>query len=269
MNPVEIRNKIHTRSFGQELIFFDSIDSTNRAAKKFAADGAPDGSVILAAEQTEGAGRQGREWISEPGKDLTFSVIVRPGIAPSRLGILSLYASVSVSAAVEKVTGAECSCKWPNDVFLSGRKVAGILSESVFSGGDLLAVIIGIGLNVNRRKFPGELETSATSMSLATGRSFDLGDTLSVLLAELESRYRFAPAGDQTEEDIYGGIIADWTERNSVLGKPIVVEQGELKITGTARSVAEDGSLIVESSGGTHRVVAGDVHIIVPHGGKT
>jgi len=262
MDPENIRGKITTRLFGRELYYFDSLDSTNLAAKKFASDGAPEGSVIIAEEQTAGAGRQGRSWDSEPGRDLTFSVILRPEIDPPRIGVLSLFASVCVAAAVEKLSGVKAALKWPNDVLLPEKKVSGILSESMFSGGNPVTVVVGVGVNVNREHFPPDIAGKATSMRAAAGRDFDLGETLSAILVEMESRYPFGASGGRTPGAVLDDLIGEWTARSVVLGRTITVEQAGETVTGRAVSVAGDGSLMLDTAAGPRAIVAGDVHLI-------
>lgn len=255
-----IREKIGEGVFGRELYYFESVDSTNLAAKKFALDGAAEGSVVLAREQTSGTGRQGREWISEPGKDLACSLILRPAIDPARIGVLSLFASTGVAAALGAMTGMECRCKWPNDVLLGGKKVSGILSESILGGREVRAVVIGIGVNVNRDTFPPPIGDAATSLLLATGRPWEPGDVLARILRELESRYMFPASGRQDEA--CDAILNEWSERSAVLGREIVVEQGERQLRGRAVSVDADGSLVLETPQGVHHLAAGDVHIV-------
>ncbi|HLA99900.1 MAG TPA: biotin--[acetyl-CoA-carboxylase] ligase, partial [Bacteroidota bacterium] len=127
-------------SFGRVVHVFASVDSTNSRARDLAMKGAPGGTVVMAREQTAGRGRHGRVWESEPGKNLLFSIVLRPRVEPELLGLVSLYASVSVAACVEELCGRDAGCKWPNDVTVSGRKICGILSESVITPGGVDAV---------------------------------------------------------------------------------------------------------------------------------
>ncbi len=234
---------------------FSSLDSTNSRARELAAAGAPEGTVVVAHVQTAGRGRQGRGWMSEPGKNLLMSLLLRPGIPPEFLGIISLYASVSVAAVVEKITGGSAGCKWPNDVMVAGRKICGILSESALTPEGVGAVILGIGLNVNQETFPGLPDTGATSLRLETGADHDLAGVLCSLIGELAHRY-----GSVTRRDS-GRIIDEWTRRSVILGSGVRVDRGGTIIAGTALGVAPNGALRIGTPDGVVDVVAGEVHI--------
>src|SRR5208283_2326 len=189
MNEGDIRKHIITQTFGKKIFAFDILDSTNVKAKSLALDDAQEGAIVIAEEQTAGKGRLGRSWSSEKGKNLTFSVIARPRISPQHLGILSLFAGVSVARALTTLTDKTIRCKWPNDVFLNNKKVCGILSESVASEKSITAVIIGIGINVNQKKFSPDLQEKATSLALETGRDFHRWQVLAAILKEIENCY--------------------------------------------------------------------------------
>jgi BirA family biotin operon repressor/biotin-[acetyl-CoA-carboxylase] ligase len=264
--------------FGGTIHFFPSLDSTNTKARELSDGGAPEGTVVVSGAQTAGRGRQGRPWISEPGKNLLLSVILRPRIDPDLLGTISLYASVSVAACVGAACGAPAGCKWPNDVVVSGKKICGILSESVVTARGVDAVILGIGLNVNQETFPaapgvppgnggpggpglpgtrsGPLHLNATSMRIETGRTHDLAEVLCALLAELETRYPSVRAG-RTET-----ILEEWTRRSVILGSRVNVERGGSSFSGIAAGLAPTGALRVDTPGGTVEVTAGEVHLL-------
>ncbi len=234
---------------------FTSLDSTNSKARELAAAGGPEGTVVVAHHQTAGRGRQGRGWTSERGKNLLMSLILRPGIDPEFLGIISLYASVSVAATVEKFIGGTAGCKWPNDVIVSGRKICGILSESALTPDGVDAVILGIGLNVNQETFPGLPETGATSLRLETGAHHDPAGVLYSLLGELAIRYGSVTGGDS------GRIIDEWTRRSVILGSGVRVDRGGTLITGTALGLAPNGALRIRTADGVVEVPAGEVHL--------
>ncbi len=255
MTDAAIERHLATKSFGRPLRIFDSLGSTNDEAKRLAAAGAPEGTVVVAIEQRAGRGRQDRTWHAEPGKNLTFSIILRPRIDPASLGIVSLFASVAVANTVSALSGKRAGCKWPNDVLLGGKKISGILCESVISGRVAEQVIVGIGLNVNQRDFPGGLAARSTSLLLETGSAFDLPAALAALLGDLEALYR--PAAP----DWPGTVVAEWTLRNVILGTGVEVRVGPDTIAGIARSVRPTGALCIESGGRIIEVTAGDVHL--------
>jgi BirA family biotin operon repressor/biotin-[acetyl-CoA-carboxylase] ligase len=256
MTSEDIRGKLTTRVMGTAVHLFDSLDSTNDTARGLARDGAPEGTLVVALEQKSGRGRQDRKWISEPGKNLTFSVILRPRIRPEFLGAVSLFASVGVAASVSAMAGKEAGCKWPNDVLVSGKKISGILCESAIAGGSVESVIVGIGLNVNQREFPGDIAEHATSLLIETGRMADLAAALSRVLGSLEEFYHPSDAG-------WPAVVAsEWTKRNVILGSRVEVSGPMPRITGIARSVTATGALRIETDGRTVEVTAGDVHLL-------
>lgn len=151
----------------------------------WAADGAPDGAVVLAEYQTRGKGRHGRVWQAAAGQNLLFSVILRPALAPAKYGLLTLAGSLAVREAVAPlVAPARVQIKWPNDILIEGQKCCGILSESAIGPG--AAVVIGIGLNVNQSVFSPDIAERATSMRLATGRTIDRASLMADVLRQLE-----------------------------------------------------------------------------------
>ena len=153
------------------LVRLGRVDSTQTVAFALAADGAADRTVVVAQAQTAGRGRRGRLWLDEPGASLLTSIILRPRLQPARLPTLSLAAGVAVVEALERVTGLKPRLKWPNDVLVDGRKLAGILLESRIGPSPL--VVLGIGVNLAQRVFPADLAERATSVRLATGRRVD------------------------------------------------------------------------------------------------
>ncbi|HMD14767.1 MAG TPA: biotin--[acetyl-CoA-carboxylase] ligase [Bacteroidota bacterium] len=255
MNEEDIRPYILTKKFGKKIFAFDVLDSTNIKAKSLALDNVPEGAVVIAEHQIAGKGRLGRIWISETGKNLTFSVIIRPQISLQHLGILSLYAGVSVARAITKVTDKTVQCKWPNDVLLNGKKVCGILSESVTTNHSLTAVIIGIGININQRNFSSELYGKATSLAIETGKEFDRWTILAAVLKEMETDY------GNIREGTFDTILRQWTEYSSFIGQPVSVDRQGTIVHGIASHVADDGGLVIRTNGKELKILAGDVTI--------
>ncbi len=256
MTADDIRQHLTSETFGRSLHLFDSLESTNDTAKRLASQGAPEGTVVIALEQRSGRGRQNRTWISEPGKNLTFTVILRPRITPEFLGIVSLYASVAVATSVSSLTGKEAGCKWPNDVVISGKKISGILCESAISGNSVDSVVMGIGLNVNQREFPDDIAEKSTSLLLETGTATDLSAALCSVLGDLETLYLPSGAGWPA------AMISEWTKRNVILGSRVEAMVRSSRITGIARSVTAAGALRIETDGRMVEVAAGDVHLV-------
>lgn len=172
------------------MSYFEELESTNSYTKKQDTDQVNHGMLCLTNYQTEGNGQYQRNWESEPGKNLTFSMVFRPQAA-ERLHVLTLSFALAVVEHLEEITGEEstASIKWPNDVMLNDKKVAGLLTESVFNGNKLDRLVIGIGLNVNQKKFSDEISDKTTSVSLEAGKNIDRECLLCDLLNRIEYKY--------------------------------------------------------------------------------
>ena len=230
---------------------FETLDSTMDDAKRLAEGGAAEGTVVLAEEQTAGRGRFDRSWMSDRGKDLLFSVVFRPDAAHGPY--INMAAALSVCLTVGHATGLDTSIKWPNDVKLAGRKVSGILVESMVSRADVEYTVLGVGLNVNSNPASvPEIATTATSMYRETGRTFDRTDVLINVLGELDRRYGLIREGRSMREE--------WSSRLETLGQSVVVRWQDSTEEGTATGVDEMGNLILRKADGTRKsVVAGEV----------
>ena len=228
-----------------------SVNSTQDVAKQLATEGAPEGTVVVADHQIRGRGRAGRTWLAEPNVNLLFSVLLRPPVPIARVPQLSLLAAVAASEALETRTGLPIRIRWPNDLMLAGRKVAGVLTEAASAGQRVLHVTVGIGINVNQTGFPEEIRERATSLALATGRSLDREELLEALLAALDRWYAvYLETG-------FASVRYAWCRSSATLGEWVVSGQG---IAGTALDLDEDGALLVRApSGVVERVVAGEV----------
>lgn len=234
------------RRFGRPHLHYRECGSTNDIAKRLAEGGAPHGTVVTAREQSAGRGRQGRSWVAPPGSALLCSTIVRPLLARHRLAPLA--AGLAVSETCESLAGVSCQIKWPNDVWIEGRKVAGILAEA---RPDPLPerswLVVGIGLNtsVEVRKLPGELQETAASLGLPAGH-----DALTPLLERLD---RWLAAGDEA-------VLDAWRPRDALKGRRIGWSGGE----GTAAGVDDHGNLLVTlDDGSTETLTAGEVHLSI------
>lgn len=256
MKKEEILQSLKTERFGKSIHLFDVIDSTNTFAKSIASANDAEGTIVIAESQSAGRGRQGRVWYSELGKNLTFSVIVRPRISLKFIGLISLYAGLAVVNTIRKTTPLLPECKWPNDVLVEGKKVCGILSEAVLSQGSVSYVIIGIGLNVNQAEFPPEIRLPVTSLFLSGRRNVDRVEVLCDLLQELETTYALLG------EAQHPLLIERWSAQCTMFGKETTINQDGQLITGIARSIAEDGGLMLETNDGTTKVFAGDVTLV-------
>ncbi len=256
MTEDEIRRHLRTNTIGRRLVLFDELDSTNLYAKSMSRKEFDEGTVILADRQTAGRGRLGREWKSEAGKNLTFSVLLKPRISRQQIGILSLYASIAVVDALRQIAGLAAECKWPNDVLIKGKKICGALSEAVFMQDELRSVVVGIGINVNQIEFPSELCNAATSIHIETGSVIDRSMVLARVLEYMESFYTIL------RNDGPQAVLRHWEKRTTIIGKQIsVLDRGTI-ITGTAKTIASDGGLILEIQGREKKILSGDVSLV-------
>ena len=250
LSAASITSELETRFVGQRVIYYPSLTSTMGVARREAQQGAAEGTVIIADEQTAGRGRLGRVWLSPRGS-IALSIILYPSL--SHLPSLIMLASLAVVHSIEAVTGLKSQTKWPNDVLVNGRKVCGILIESDVQGNAVNYAIIGIGINANLRlaDFP-EILPIATSLSDEMGRDVSRLSIIRCLLVETERVYLALSAG--------GSIYEEWRDSLVTLGRRVRVKTGEAIYEGVAESVARDGSLLLRGPDGSlTRIVAGDV----------
>ncbi len=230
------------------------VDSTQRVAFDLADEGAADGTVVVAETQTAGRGRRGRVWRDERGASLLFSIVVRPALSSSLLPTLSLATAVAVATALERVARLPARLKWPNDVMVNGRKIAGILLESRMGasesrGGVRPVVAVGIGINVLQREFPDDVQPHATSIRLETDRLVSRENLLATLLEE------FAHWRAVLERQGFAPVRRRWLALSDTVGRRVRIDG----CTGTAIDLDAAGALVIEEAGQARRVIAGDV----------
>jgi BirA family biotin operon repressor/biotin-[acetyl-CoA-carboxylase] ligase len=217
--------------------------------------GEPEGAVILAEEQSAGRGRAGRSWHSERAAGIYVTLLLRPKISPMQAPLLTMMAGLSAHAAIQAQTGLRLDLKWPNDLMLNGKKLGGILTEMHADTSLVRFVIVGIGINVNQEKFPGELSAIATSLRAETGKNQSRQELLARLLREFESDYnRFLRDGAAS-------VTEHFTEASSyAVGKKVRVTNGAESFTGVTAGLAPEGLLQVQREDGKIvMVIAGDV----------
>jgi BirA family transcriptional regulator, biotin operon repressor / biotin---[acetyl-CoA-carboxylase] ligase len=243
--------------FDTRLHHFYKIGSTNTAAMAAAAEGAVEGSVFLAEEQTAGRGRGAHFWQSARSAGIYCSVVLRPALPPSDVLVLALAAGLAVRAAIERVDArVSADLKWPNDVLIAGRKVCGILTEMNAEVTRVRYVVVGIGINVNQANFPKELQSEATSLRLATGSEWSRVELAAALLKSLDREYRLLVG----HADARQSILRRFAEQSSwVRGKQVRIEENGAQIEGMTEGLDERGFLQVRTAQGLQTVLSGSV----------
>lgn len=255
MNESDVRKALSDLPLGG-LRFFDQTGSTNDAALAWAAEGAPDLSLVCAEEQTAGRGRGDRTWYTPPGAALAFSLVLRP--RSGETASLQLFTALGSLAVCETLAalGMESQVKWPNDVLLNGCKVCGVLAEAVWLGEEVDSVVLGVGLNVGRAALPptGALNFPATSLEVVAGRSFDRPDLLRESLLALLYWRSFMTS------DLF---LHAWERRLAFRGQPVEVRDGTGRVlAGRLDGLEPDGSLrLVSAQGRAVSIAFGEVHL--------
>lgn len=256
LERIEKHCRSHTkvRDWVREIMLFDRVDSTNRIALEMASQGLPGGIVILAEAQEKGKGRLGREWFSPEGMNLYFSLLLRPYQPARDFPLYSLATSVALIEAIQRTTGLAVQIKWPNDVVLEDKKLAGILLESEVRGDQSPSLVVGVGVNVNigLTDFPPELQKSATSLRIALGRPVDRADLLIELFNQLVEQYRLV--------DDKALLIQAVRQHCQTLGRRVRVQTARQEFEGWAEDLQEDGALLIRmGDGNQRRILVGDV----------
>jgi len=234
---------------GRHLHYYDQVASTMDTAMRFAQEGAPDGTVIIAEMQTRGRGRFARQWLSVKYKCICCSIIVRPDTAITAIAPITLMASVSVCAAVKRMSGLDAQIKWPNDILLEHLKLGGILTEMNSSFDRINYVIIGIGLNVNA----APIEGSVSLARYAEGPVSRVG-LMQEILRQMEHYYI------KFRKQEFGAILEAWRQYSATLGQRVKIDMHASCIDGIAVDIDTDGGLLVRrDSGLIDKVMAGDV----------
>ena len=236
----------------REIVRLGVVTSTQAIAFEMAEQGAADGTVVVADTQTAGRGRRGRMWHDAPGDNLLISIVIRPRLSVADLPKLSLTAAVAVAEAIAFATGLQARLKWPNDVLVNGRKLAGILLESRIAAEPV--VVVGIGVNLRQRTFPAELAETATSVDLEGGRTVECEELLEAVLDAFE-RWRRA-----LEREGFAALRARWLSLADTIGRAVTVGEH----AGVAVDLAEDGALVLRQEAGLQRVVAGEMTASFP-----
>lgn len=259
----KLNGMLKTQSLGKVIHYQDELGSTNTELIELGEKGASEGTIVIADKQTGGKGRLEREWLSPAGVNLYISILMRPEILASDSTLLTFLASIALIETLEKTGITEAKIKWPNDIQINGKKVAGVLTEmrSKREMVDFLVVGIGVNINMSRDYMNQEMGTVAgiaTSIKEILGKDIDRGKFAADLLLELEKWYQvFSDKGKAP-------ILREWTQRWGDLNKRVRVSiEGEEEFDGTAVGLDARGYLLVKTDGGeTRKIIAGDVRTV-------
>jgi BirA family biotin operon repressor/biotin-[acetyl-CoA-carboxylase] ligase len=255
--PEILQPMIRGTVFERHLHHFYKIGSTNSEAMAAAAEGAPEGSVFLAEEQTAGRGRGAHNWESARSAGIYCSVVLRPLLPPADVLVMSLAAGLAVRAAIEQVDSRVVTdLKWPNDVLIEGKKVCGILTEMNAEVTRVRHVVAGVGINVNQASFPAELQNEATSLRMATGSEWSRVEVAAALLKSLDREYRQLVE----QSDARRSILHRFAEHSSwVSGKQVRIAENGSALEGITEGLDERGFLLVRTAEGLRTVLSGTV----------
>ncbi len=244
-------------SFLKEVLYFETIDSTNNRAKILAEQGALEGTLIIAEEQTAGRGRLGRRWSSPKSNGLWFSLVLRPNIAPSVASILTQVAAAAMAGAIEEVVDVSIGIKWPNDLWIGSKKLSGILTEMSAEFSRVNYVVIGIGVNVNNESFNGELSDIATSIKIETGKNIKRAD---IVVSFLE---KFLPYYNEVIKYGYSSTALEVCRDKSItIGKDVNIIKANDITPAKALEILQTGELLVKlDDGSEYAVNSGEVSI--------
>lgn len=252
LSPAAIRNGLCTDFLGQHIVYYPTVDSTNSVAKTLAQQGAVEGTLVIADEQSAGRGRLGRRWLAPYGTCLLFSLIFRPDLEVQRAQRLTMICGLGVREAIHKVSGLPAQLKWPNDIMLFGRKAGGILTEMSSSGGYLDYAVVGIGLNVNLQITALPAEFNATSIEHELGRTVPRVHLLQQALLHIEERYSALQAGESP--------VKEWAAALETLGRQVELHTAQGTWRGLAMAVDDEGALLLRlDNGRVRRVLVGDI----------
>ena len=256
--PWEITSNLKTKTIGKQAYYFDSIDSTQNQALKMSKDVAYDGTVIVAAEQTGGKGRDGRKWVSPKG-GIWISIILHPKFDISITTLFPIASSLALSLAIEKTFSIKPELKWPNDLTINGKKVAGMLVDVSLESNRIENLVLGVGINfdVNTKQIEKSLKGTPNFYGVASLRDENQKvkpiQLVQTFLLELEKIYK------ALNEKQIKKIISEWTSRSSTIGKNVELNTVDSKIKGKAIKIDDDGALIVSENNKIHKVIAGDI----------
>lgn len=254
LNEDIIKSCLKNHIIGKRLIVLDSVDSTNEYLKRHC--DCENGTVVTAREQTKGKGRLGRSWLCKKNDSLTFSILLKPNITPSEISPITPLAGLALCKALREYTKLDCKIKWPNDIIVGNKKLAGILTEMNAEAKSVDYLVTGIGINVSQSVFPDEIAHKATSIFIETGIHMNKNELLAVVLEYIESDFL------KNNLELSECALNEYTQMCTTIGRNVVFERGKDKISGVATGIAQNGELKVMKTDGTICIInSGEVTV--------
>lgn len=257
MTEAEIKSLMHTDWVAKEVLYFDTIDSTNTKAQELAEKGYPSGTLVVADKQESGKGRRGRSWVSPSGTGIFMTLMIKPDINPNNASMLTLVAALAVAKAITSVTGEEALIKWPNDIVINGKKVCGILTEMNAQFDYINHIVVGIGINVHNESFPEEISQMASSLLIeAGGKRFHRAQIIAETMSYFEQYYDiFLKTQDLS------ALVREYDELLVNRNKSVRVLDPKEPFDGKAMGITPKGELIVDTWESRKLVSSGEVSV--------
>lgn len=257
MTEAEIKSLMHTDWVAKEVLYFDTIDSTNTKAQELAEKGYPSGTLVVADKQESGKGRRGRSWVSPSGTGIFMTLMIKPDINPNNASMLTLVAALAVAKAITSVTGEEALIKWPNDIVVNGKKVCGILTEMNAQFDYINHIVVGIGINVHNESFPEEISQMASSLMVeAGGKRFHRAQIIAETMSYFEQYYdTFLKTQDLS------ALVREYDELLVNRNKSVRVLDPKEPFDGKAMGITPKGELIVDTWESRKLVSSGEVSV--------
>ena len=257
MTEAEIKSLMHTEWVAKEVLYFDTIDSTNTKAQELAEKGYPSGTLVVADKQESGKGRRGRSWVSPSGTGIFMTLMIKPDINPNNASMLTLVAALAVAKAITSVTGEEALIKWPNDIVVNSKKVCGILTEMNAQFAYINHIVVGIGINVHNESFPEEISQMASSLMIeAGGKRFHRAQIIAETMSYFEQYYdTFLKTQDLS------ALVREYDELLVNMNKAVRVLDPKEPFDGKAMGITPKGELIVDTWESRKLVSSGEVSV--------
>lgn len=257
MTEAEIKSLMHTEWVAKEVLYFDTIDSTNTKAQELAEKGYPSGTLVVADKQESGKGRRGRSWVSPSGTGIFMTLMIKPDINPNNASMLTLVAALAVAKAITSVTGEEAMIKWPNDIVVNSKKVCGILTEMNAQFDYINHIVVGIGINVHNESFPEEISQMASSLMIeAGGKRFHRAQIIAETMSYFEQYYdTFLKTQDLS------ALVREYDELLVNRNKSVRILDPKEPFDGKAMGITPKGELIVDTWESRKLVSSGEVSV--------